>query len=811
MEVLLREYVDELRGQILAGHYSDAFNLGQHILHYYPKHIETYRLLGEASLETDDVRGATDLFRRVLSADPENIIALGGLALIFEQQGKLDQSVWHLERAYEIQPMNPELQKELQRIQTAYSGTTAPSPKLTPGALARTHARAGLLALAIEEFRQILGADDQRYDVQVALAETFYKAGQLDHAGKFAESLLADAPYCLKANLLLGVLWSENGVSEGEVLLRRAQEMDPENVTAHTIFGKNFADSPPPRLPGLQAEPRTSPQPSLSTPKSAVTASEYTGTQSAGDELKEFTLTSEENIQNGRLQRGQIISLASATAFLDALERQEEVADKDINELPLSDTMSTGGGIETSAPDFAPSGLGEILAADESQAPTKAGFEIETGESANNKSIDIGPTVLTSVLASASVALGVVETQQKESVSDDRDRKSDTSAYGNEKPSDEPQANEDLQHFRIPGLPPMVRPTIDGAGEKLPAWLYILGTVNTPAPLDSNSESAYKGIPTQELDIQPNDNEANAAEQFEPLKALVVRPSRRSRESLEAAGYSHSEQSPDSTAAAPLTGSPLESVIVPSDQNAKTDELPLQLDPTEIRPTISDASDLTVATVDEGNAQMAPALPSWLVIEEAIRDIGNDLQGHTITPTESAEGWVSAEELEQESVLTHKAENSTRSVNLPPLEPTAQMETATQNQEPATVEVSETTPRIPNPDEPTIEEKIIKPESQGELSSEVSLEDRSAPTSEELLGQARAKCSSGDLTGAIDLYEKVMHRRPNHLDEVTVDLEEIVEQPDAPIAAHRLLGEAYAMAGRFKEALDQYRLALNKQ
>ena len=90
--------LNELRGQILAGHYSDAFTLGQHILHYYPKHIETYRLLGEASLETDDVRGATDLFRRVLSADPENIIALGGMALIFEEQGKLDQAMWHLER-----------------------------------------------------------------------------------------------------------------------------------------------------------------------------------------------------------------------------------------------------------------------------------------------------------------------------------------------------------------------------------------------------------------------------------------------------------------------------------------------------------------------------------------------------------------------------------------------------------------------------------------------------------------------------------------------------------------------------------------
>ena len=41
--------------------------------------------------------------------------------------------------------MNPELQKEFQRVQREFQGTVAPSLKLTPGALARTHARAGLL------------------------------------------------------------------------------------------------------------------------------------------------------------------------------------------------------------------------------------------------------------------------------------------------------------------------------------------------------------------------------------------------------------------------------------------------------------------------------------------------------------------------------------------------------------------------------------------------------------------------------------------------------------------------------------------
>jgi len=55
-----------------------------------------------------------------------------------------------------------------------------------------------------------------------------------------------------------------------------------------------------------------------------------------------------------------------------------------------------------------------------------------------------------------------------------------------------------------------------------------------------------------------------------------------------------------------------------------------------------------------------------------------------------------------------------------------------------------------------------------------------------------------------------MLRRPNYLDEVIGDLNEITQSESAPMSAHRLLGEAYAMAGRFRESLEQYRIAMGK-
>src|SRR6266508_1770886 len=134
-DVLLRDMVDQLRALLHAGKHSDAFALGQHILHSFPKHVETYTLLAQASLEVNDMAGATDLFRRVLSADPENVIALAGMALLNESEEKSDEALWYLERAYEVQPSNDDLRRELLRVRELFYGTAPARLELTSGAL----------------------------------------------------------------------------------------------------------------------------------------------------------------------------------------------------------------------------------------------------------------------------------------------------------------------------------------------------------------------------------------------------------------------------------------------------------------------------------------------------------------------------------------------------------------------------------------------------------------------------------------------------------------------------------------------------
>src|SRR5919108_2035844 len=115
-QVTLPAYTDQVREMIKHDRNDEAIALCKHVLTHYPKFIDAYRQMGEAFLEKGDLENAKDLFRRVLSADPENVVAYTGLSIGFERQHLIDEAIWHLERAYELDPGNSELQKELLRL-----------------------------------------------------------------------------------------------------------------------------------------------------------------------------------------------------------------------------------------------------------------------------------------------------------------------------------------------------------------------------------------------------------------------------------------------------------------------------------------------------------------------------------------------------------------------------------------------------------------------------------------------------------------------------------------------------------------------
>jgi tetratricopeptide (TPR) repeat protein len=255
-EITLQEYVQQLEGMVEQGHYDELLAHGRHILEHYPKHLATYAVMGKGLFEAGQQEMAEDMFRRVLSGDPEDPLIHAGLSAIYEQRGDLQKALWYLERAFELAPDNGVIRNELRRLYGRIDGVEPGRLDLTPGALARLYARGALYSRAIEEFRALLAEDDQRVDLMVALAEALWRNGQTVQAEEACLEVLERLPYCLKANLLLGEIYTRTGRAEARECLQRAQALDPTNEVAAALLEEASPLAPRTvRLPRLDYRP----------------------------------------------------------------------------------------------------------------------------------------------------------------------------------------------------------------------------------------------------------------------------------------------------------------------------------------------------------------------------------------------------------------------------------------------------------------------------------------------------------------------------------------------------------------------------
>ncbi|MDH3944485.1 MAG: tetratricopeptide repeat protein, partial [Anaerolineae bacterium] len=98
-KMALRVYTREVEELIEHGQIKEGIAHARHILSSYPKYVDAYRLLGKAYLEEQLYGDAGDIFQRVLSAKPDDFISNVGMSIIREDEGNLDASIWHMERA----------------------------------------------------------------------------------------------------------------------------------------------------------------------------------------------------------------------------------------------------------------------------------------------------------------------------------------------------------------------------------------------------------------------------------------------------------------------------------------------------------------------------------------------------------------------------------------------------------------------------------------------------------------------------------------------------------------------------------------
>ena len=202
-KISLRSYTQEIERMVESGRTEEAIAHCRNILQTYSKCVDVYRLLGKAYLESQRYGDAADIFQRVLSSIPEDFVSHVGMSLIREDEGNLDEAIWHMERAFEIQPSNGAIQDELRRLYGKRDGVEPPKIRLTRGALARMYFKGELYPQAIAELRAALNEDANRLDLHMLLASVHYKAGQSMEAAEKAGDILSKLPNCLEANFLL--------------------------------------------------------------------------------------------------------------------------------------------------------------------------------------------------------------------------------------------------------------------------------------------------------------------------------------------------------------------------------------------------------------------------------------------------------------------------------------------------------------------------------------------------------------------------------------------------------------------------------
>jgi predicted Zn-dependent protease len=79
-------------------------------------------------------------------------------------------AIWHMERAYEVNPSNTSVQQEIRRLRGRRDGVEPTKLRLTRSALARMYIKGGLFGQAIAEIRQALTEDPDRPDLLILLA-----------------------------------------------------------------------------------------------------------------------------------------------------------------------------------------------------------------------------------------------------------------------------------------------------------------------------------------------------------------------------------------------------------------------------------------------------------------------------------------------------------------------------------------------------------------------------------------------------------------------------------------------------------------
>ena len=161
-------------------------------------------------------------------AVPDDFVSHVGMSIIRDEENKLDDAIWHMERAFETQPSNAAIQGELQRLYGRRDGVEPPHIRMTRGALAHMYVQGELYPQAISEIKSVLKEDPDRTDMQVLLARAYYRSGLKNEAAEVASSAFARVIHIASMpTVCLSRSWAQIIPKASRPIANAVVELDP--------------------------------------------------------------------------------------------------------------------------------------------------------------------------------------------------------------------------------------------------------------------------------------------------------------------------------------------------------------------------------------------------------------------------------------------------------------------------------------------------------------------------------------------------------------------------------------------------------
>ncbi len=240
----VQEIRDQVRAATAEGDYSRALSLVQRICRHFPEDYETAALLGQIHLEQGRLQMARDAYRKVLEADPEDVLARWALATIAEEEGDLDTALEQLERAFNIDSSNRGLAEEITRLHSQRSHSHPTDPSGLEHALGRQLMALGQHEEAVAQFEVAIRSTSAE-EVVLGLAHALWLAGRPKQSEEVARRIISEHPNCVKALALVAGAAFSRGDEEAISLLTRAAALNPGNSVAARLFKEGGLPTPP--------------------------------------------------------------------------------------------------------------------------------------------------------------------------------------------------------------------------------------------------------------------------------------------------------------------------------------------------------------------------------------------------------------------------------------------------------------------------------------------------------------------------------------------------------------------------------------